>query len=117
MCSGSPGEGVHRLLDLAFGLFVWAAHLLAVYATTAVACVLGLGVAASGARSTFTAVLVVVTVAAAVIVALHALKTYRRHAGGPDRRSLTGITIGADAVAAVGILWQLYPILLVPACQ
>ena len=41
------------LLDPAFGFFVWAAHLLAIYIAAAVACVVGLGGASAGARSAF----------------------------------------------------------------
>jgi hypothetical protein len=96
---------------------VWVLHFLAIYAATAVVCVLGLGTAAAGVRSTFVAALVIVTVAAAVIVVLHALKTYRRRDEAPNRRFLGGIAIGHDAIATVAILWQLFPILLVPACQ
>jgi len=126
MRPASPDAGVeprgearalHRLLDLAFGFFVWAAHFLAVYVATAVACVLGLGAAGAGARATLAATLAVVTLAAAAVVALHALRRCRRPEPGPDPRFLAGITIGNDAVAAVGILWQLFPIFLVPACR
>jgi hypothetical protein len=106
-----------RLLGLAFGFFVWVVHFLAVYTATAVACVLGLRAADAGARSTFVTALVIVTVAAAAVVGLHALKTYRRRDEAPNRRFLRGITIGHDAIAAVGILYQLFPILMVPLCQ
>jgi hypothetical protein len=50
---------LRRLLDPAFGLFVWAAHFLVVYVGAAVACVLGLGTADEGTRTTFLTVLVV----------------------------------------------------------
>jgi hypothetical protein len=106
-----------RLLGLAFGFFVWVVHFFAVYAATGVACVLGLGAAEATARSAFVTALVVVTVAAATVVALHAVKTYRRRDEVFNRRFLRGITIGHDALAAVAILWQLFPILLVPVCQ
>jgi hypothetical protein len=106
-----------RLLGLVFGFLVWVLHFLAVYAATAVACVLGLGAADAGVRSSFVTALVVVTVAAAAIVVLHALKTYRRRDEAPNRRFLRGITIGHDAIAVIGILYQLFPILMVPLCQ
>jgi membrane protein implicated in regulation of membrane protease activity len=108
---------LYRLLDLVFGFFVWVIHFLVVYVPTAVACVLGLGAADVRVRSTFTTALVGVTVAAAAIVLLHALKRYRRREKVPDRRFLIGITIGHDAIAAIGVLYQLFPILLVPVCQ
>ena len=106
-----------RLLGLVFGFLIWVLHFLAVYAATAVACVLGLGAADAGVRSTFVTALVIVTVAAAAIVVLHALKTYRRRGEVPNRRFLSGITIGHDAIATVGILYLLFPILMVPLCQ
>jgi uncharacterized membrane protein len=39
-----------RLLGLVFGFLVWVLHFLAIYAATAVACVLGLGAAGAGVR-------------------------------------------------------------------
>jgi hypothetical protein len=115
----APSEAgvLYRLLEPAFGLFVWVIHILAVYAATAVVCVLGLGAADERVHSTFTASLVAVTVAAAAIVVLHALRKYRLPEKGLDRRFLAEITIGLDAIAAIGILWQLFPILMVPVCQ
>ena len=106
-----------RLLSLVFGFLVWIMHFVAIYAATAVACVLGLGAADAGARSTFVTALVIVTVAAAALVVLHALKTYRRRDEAPNRRFLSGITIGHDAIATVGILYQVFPIFMVPVCQ
>ena len=108
---------LYRLLDLVFGFFVWIMHFVAIYAATAVACVLGLGAADAGARSTFVTALVIATVVAAAVVVLHALKTYRRRDETPNRRFLRSITIGHDAIATVGILYQLLPILMVPLCQ
>jgi Bacterial signalling protein N terminal repeat len=115
----TPSEArvLYRLLEPVFGLFIWAMHFLAVYAATAVACVLGLGAADVGVRSTFTATLVAVTVAAAAGVGLHALTRYRRQEKILDRRFLMEITLALDAIAALGILWQLFPILMVPVCQ
>jgi NO-binding membrane sensor protein with MHYT domain len=106
-----------RLLDLVLGFVVWIMHFVAIYAATAVACVLELGAADAGVRSSFVTALVIVTVAAAAIVVLHALKTYRRRDEAPNRRFLRGITIGHDAIAVIGILYQLFPILMVPLCQ
>jgi hypothetical protein len=106
-----------RLLGLVFGFLVWILHFLAVYAVTALACVLGLGAAGVGVRSTFVTALVIVTVAAAAIVVLHALKQYWRRDEAPNRRFLRRIAIGHDAIATVAILYQLFPILMVPACQ
>lgn len=115
---GQSGVGnLYRLLYPAFGFFAWAIHFLVVYISVAVACVLGLSVADEAARSVFKTTLVVLTVATAAGVLLHAWRTYRRFRKVHDRRFLVNITAGHDAVAALAILWQLFPILLVPACQ
>ena len=107
----------YRLLDLVVGFFVWIMHFVAIYAATAVGCVLGLGTADAGVRSTFVTALVIVTVAAAAIVVLHALKQYWRPDEALNQRFLRRIAIGHDAIATVAILYQLFPILMVPACQ
>ncbi len=107
---------IFRLLDPAFGHFVWAAHFLAVYIGTAVACVLGLGAASAGARTTFLAALVILTAVAAATVIAHAVRRYRQYHGAKDWGFLMKITVGNDAIATVGIVWQLFPITLVPVC-
>lgn len=107
---------LRRLLDPAFGHFVWALHFLAVYIGAAVACVLGLGATTEGARTTFLAVLVVLTVVAAAIVVGHAVWRHRQYRDHPDQRFRMVLTIGNSAIATVGIVWQFFPILLVPVC-
>jgi hypothetical protein len=114
-----PHTGIgtlRRLLDPAFGHFIWAVHFLAVYIGAAVACVLGLGAAGEGARATFLAVLVGLTVVATAVVIGHAVRRYRQYRDLPDRRFRMVLTIGNSGIATVGIVWQLFPILLVPAC-
>jgi hypothetical protein len=81
-----------------------------------VSCQLGLGTVGVGTRRTFLAVLALVTVAAAVLVVLHAARRYRQERNLPGRRFRSTITIGNDAVAAVAIAWQLLAITLVPLC-
>ncbi len=108
--------GIGALLDAAFGYFVWAAHFLVVYVATAVSCQLGLGGAEAGARTTFLVVLALVTVAAAAVVVLHALRRHRWLRDRPERRFRMAVTIGNDAIATVAIAWQLLAIALVPLC-
>jgi undecaprenyl pyrophosphate phosphatase UppP len=95
---------------------LWAVHFLAVYVATALACVLGLGAAGAGARSGFVATLALVTVAAAAAALLHAAWRYRQQRAVPDLQFRMAVTIGCDAIASVAIIWQLFPILLVPPC-
>jgi hypothetical protein len=56
---------VRPLLDVAFGFFVWALHLLAIYITTAIACQLGLDAASANTRRAFLTILAIVAVVAA----------------------------------------------------
>ena len=105
-----------RLLDPVFGYFVWAAHFLIVYVGAALACVLGLGSASSGVRAAFIAALVIVTLAAAAIAIMHALRRYRQFHDTEDQSFRLSITLGNSAIATVGIVWQLFPILLAPVC-
>jgi hypothetical protein len=90
--------------------------LLAVYIGTALACVLGLGAASAGSRTTFLAALTLLTLASAAVLVWHAVRRYRQHRTIPDRRFRMSVTIGGDAIAAVAVAWQLFPIFLVPVC-
>lgn len=113
-----PEEPVLRpLLDSVFGFFVWAVHLLAVYVPAAVACQLGLGEADAAARRSFQVGLVLVTAVAAAVVAVHTLRRYRQMRDVPERRFRMAITLGTGAIATVAIVWQLFPVLLVPLCE
>lgn len=104
------------LLDTMFGFFVWAAHFLAVYITTAVSCQLGLGAARAAVRTSFLTGLVLITVVAAAIVVLHAVRRYRQSRDASDKRFRLSMTIGCDAMAALAITWQLFAILMMPPC-
>jgi hypothetical protein len=104
------------LLDPAFGFFVWSAHFLIVYVATAVLCALGPRTADVSTRSTFLTALAVVTMAAAAVLVAHANLRYRQGRGLPDQRFREALTIGGDAIAAVAIVLQLLPLLLVPLC-
>ena len=107
---------VGALLDLAFGFYVWAAHFLAVYVGTALACVLGLGAAGAGSRTAFLAALAVLTLVAVALLVWHAARRYRQLRTIPERQFRMSVTIGGDAIAVVAVAWQLFPIFLVPVC-
>ncbi|MGH7443601.1 MAG: hypothetical protein ACREKM_01930 [Longimicrobiales bacterium] len=104
------------LLDVAFGFFIWALHLLIVYISAAVSCVLGVAAAGSDARTTLLVVLALVTATAATLVLLHALRRYRQQRNVPDHRFRMTATVGCDLIATVAIVWQLFPVLLQPVC-
>ena len=107
-------QGISRLLDLAFGFFIWAAHFLVVYVGAAVECALAPRAAASGAA--LQTALTLATVMAAAVVVLHGLRRYRRERNAPEERFPAAVAIGCDAIALVAIVWQLFPIFMVPAC-
>jgi cytochrome bd-type quinol oxidase subunit 2 len=114
--AGRAADGVGPLLDSAFGFFVWAVHFLAVYVSTAIACQLGLGNAGQASRTVYATVLIGVTIAAAAIVVLHAIRRYRRDREDAERRFRLWVTVGCDTLATIAIAWQIFPLLLIPPC-
>jgi hypothetical protein len=113
--TGPAAEGLSQLLDLTFGLFVWAFHFLLVYVSTAIVCARFAAILPSS-RMTLLTVLALVTIAAIATVLFHALRRYRQQREMPDKHFRMAVTIGCDAIAAIAIAWQLFPILLVPQC-
>ncbi len=105
-----------RLLGPVFGFGVWALHLLVVYGSEAVACVMGLGTGSRAHQTIFLITLGTVTVAATAVTVLHAVRAYRQWRDVPELRFRTAVTVGCDAIAALAIAWQLFPIALVPVC-
>jgi hypothetical protein len=112
----SKPETVTSLLDPAFGFFVWAVHFLVIYIATAVACSLQFVTASARTHSIFVVSLVLVTVAAMAISALHLYRRFADQRGKPALRFRMVLTLGCDAVAIVAIAWQLFAVLLVPLC-
>jgi undecaprenyl pyrophosphate phosphatase UppP len=108
---------VARVLDPAVGLFVWALHLLVVYIAAAVACVLGLADASASARTLFPWALVALTLLAEAAALVHGARRYAQTRSLPDQRFRLALTVGLDAIAALAIVWQLFPILLAPLCR
>jgi hypothetical protein len=109
--------GVHRLLDSVFGFGVWAAHLLIVYVSTAVACQLGLGSRTGNVQSHVVMILSVATVGAAAVVVWHAVRRHHQQSEMDDRGFLARMAVGQDAIAVLAILWQLMPLSMVPVCR
>jgi len=112
--TGPAREGLSRLLDLVFGFFIWAAHFLIVYVGAALVC--ALAPAEASANAGLTVALALATVAAAAIVVLHGVRRYRQQREEPEQQFPMYVTIGCDAISLVAIMWQLFPIFLVPAC-
>ena len=108
---------VRRVLDPAFGFFVWAAHLVAIYVLQALACVLDIPSRSPRAETTVILALAALTVAAAAVIGLHGLRRYRQAAATDDQRFLFRIAVGQDAIAALAVAWQLMPIFMVPLCR
>jgi hypothetical protein len=112
-----PQTGVYRLLDASFGFGVWAIHLLVVYVSTAVACQVGLGSRDATVQTRGPATLIAITLAAATAVVLHGVRRYRQQKGMQERGFLSRLAVGQDAIAALAILWQLMPLMMVPLCR
>ncbi len=111
----SPPRVVGQLLDPLFGFLVWAVHLLLVYCANALACARGIGASGSSVADVFKALLVGVTLAGLLIVGLHALRRWRDR--DEQQAFMTDLTIGNDAIAAVGIAVQLLPIFMLHLCR
>ena len=112
------GQGsVRRLLDPAFGFFVWAVHLVVIYVANALFCVLGIAARSPGAATSLVVSLAAVTIVAAVIVGIHGLRRYRQRPESDNQGFLMNMAVGQDAIAAVAILWQLIPIFMTPVCR
>jgi uncharacterized membrane protein YidH (DUF202 family) len=109
-------ENVSRVLDPALGFFVWAVHLVTIYVITAISCQFGLGAESAHTRTSYKLTLVLVTMIAIAIVALHAARRYQQQRSAGEQRFRTVITVGCDAIAIVAMAGQLLAILLVPAC-
>ena len=107
-------RAVAPLLDVAFGFFVWMAHLLTIYIATALTC--GFGLVARGGRTPLLLGLALVTLLAAAIVIGHALRRWRQQRHAPDRRFRMTLTLGGDALATLAIAWQLLAVSIVPLC-
>lgn len=106
-------DDLARLFDPLVGFLIWGIHFVVVYVVQAVACVLGVG--ASQATLVRTG-LVALTLAALALVVWHGWRTYVRR---PDSTLgfMDRITLGHDGLAAVGIAWQLYPLLMLALCR
>lgn len=111
----SPRGVAYIFGGLLFGFGIWALHLLLIYGITAVTCA-----HLPGFREqplAVKAVLLGLTVAALLVVALHGLKHYRRaNEADEDEDFVSWLNAALDGGAAVAILWQAFPILTVPLC-
>jgi hypothetical protein len=95
------------------GALIWAVHFMAIYGFTTLACArdfattqwLGIGIVAwaIGAAT-------IIALAAAVAVAVSATRT------APVIGFTDWITAGVAALAALAIVWEALPVIMVPAC-
>jgi hypothetical protein len=114
--SAEPGV-VHRLLDPAFGFFVWAGHLVVLYVANAVFCVLESTSGHPRAQSALVSTLAAVTIVTAAVVVIHGVRRHREQPETPNHEFLLKIAVGQDAIAVLAILWQLIPIFMSPVCR
>ena len=93
-----------RALWISSGILLWALHFTAIYGFTALAC------ARDFPRAVPWVIGAATLVAAALAVALIATRWRRRG------DFLDWITAGVAAFALLAILWEAFPVLVVPAC-
>lgn len=105
-----------RLVGTSFGLIVWAIYFLVVYIGEAIFCTLLPGPTAE-ARLLLRLALAAATAIALVPVAVHSFIHVTADRTLPDKDFLSRLALGLDGIAAIGIVWMLIPILLVPACH
>lgn len=111
----SPGGVVSVLLSLSFGFIVWCAHFLLIYGITAYACspLSSLGEQGLIVKS----VLLALTVAALALVAAHGWGHYGRADDDSNGRDFVSfLNTLLDGAAAIAILWQMFPIIMIPLC-
>jgi len=111
-----PGP-VRRLLDPAFGFFVWAGHLFAIYVASAVFCVLEGGPGHPRRESALVITLAAFTILGAAVVGIHGLRRYREQPETHNHEFLLATAVGQDAIAVLAILSQLIPIFISPVCR
>lgn len=116
--SSAPRRGseLGGVLDLAFGFFVWALHFVVIYGVVGLACTLGMEGAGEDAQRWLRIGLGAFTALVALVVLGHALLRWRGAGREPDPRFRAWAAAGGDAVALVAIVWQFFPIALVPLC-
>ena len=108
--------GVGALFDMALGFCVWAAHLLTVYIAAALACAFELVAPAGRGAVGLLTLLVGVTVVAAGAAVWHGLRRWRGRASPGMTPFRARLTVGADAIATLAIVWQGFAFALIPAC-
>jgi len=67
-------------------------------------------------HSGFLTMLAIITLLAAAVVLSHGLRRWKHRDEAGDHGFLIRITAGDDAVAALAILWQLFPLFMLPVC-
>lgn len=113
----APARFVPALLFMFAGLLVWAAHLLAVYVFTAIACARGLGRAQFLGLDAVPLFVLAATAAAALALLAILVAAFRMPSEGGDwPRFLRWIAGAGAGLSLVAVLWQGLPALLVSPC-
>lgn len=110
----SAADFIWRLGDLTFGLLIWIAHFLAIYIISASSCAFGWA-GGDGALKIKVA-LTGLTLFAAGLIGVHALRHVRRWRENPDDDFLSSLTLGVDGVSATAAGIQVIPLLTTTLC-
>jgi hypothetical protein len=97
------------------GLIVWGANLLLIYPFNAIACTRGFAGAAPPTILGLTA-LALAALAAIVYAAVRNRGPIRARFGDPNQALLRILAIGIGPLAAVAVVWETLPVLMIQPC-
>ena len=115
--SSAAPESVSRVLDPATrAIHLGCPPARRLHRFQALACQLGLDSTETKTR-VLSSALVAVTLLAVAAVLLHATRRYQQRRERRFAEFRVALTLGLDALAALAIVFQLFPILLAPLCR
>lgn len=118
----TAASAVRPLLFMLSGLLIWAAHFTLIYSFTALACARRFAdVAVFGVGVVPLVVGIATLLAMVALVAILQRAVHRPSAADGEARANSSfvhyVAAAATVLALVGVLWEMVPILLIPACS
>lgn len=104
-----------QLVFVVGGLIVWGAHFLLIYPFNAIACTRGFAAVAPLTILALT-VLALAALAAIVYAAARNRGPLRARSGDPNQALLRMLAIGIALLAAVAVVWETIPVVMIPPC-
>jgi amino acid transporter len=116
-------RGIPAMIGMVAALLVWAVHFLAIYGAQATACVRAAPDTELFGQPLVPTLVLGLTAVALLAVAAVGLLAWRRlpsgmtaQAGEEQPRFLRWLTVGTALFAALAILWETLPVLVLPPC-